>query len=112
VTDYGRRVEFGYSTEPTRYDEVLRAVRLAERLGIELVGIQDHPYQRRFLDTWTLLSSLAVGTERIRFFPDVSNLPLRHPPLIAKSAAPWTSLELGLGAGGPHSSRSGGANSW
>lgn len=105
MADYGRPVEFGYSTEPGRYDEVLDSVLLAERLGLDLVGIQDHPYQGRFLDTWTLLSSLVARTERIRFFPDVSNLPLRHPPLIAKSAATLDVIsggrfELGLGAGG------------
>ncbi|MFI2367376.1 LLM class flavin-dependent oxidoreductase [Streptomyces sp. NPDC018833] len=105
MADYGRRLEFGYSTEPGRYGEVLESVLLAERLGLDLVGIQDHPYQGRFLDTWTLLSALAARTERIRFFPDVSNLPLRHPPLIAKSAATLDVIsggrfDLGLGAGG------------
>src|SRR5690606_18607244 len=63
-----------------------------------------HPYQYRFLDTWTLISALAVQTERIRFFPDVANLPLRLPSVLAKSAASLDvmtggRIELGLGAG-------------
>ena len=57
------------------------------RLGLDLVGIQDHPYQRRFLDTWSLIAFLAARTERIRFFPDVANLPLRPPAVMAKAAA-------------------------
>ena len=60
-------------------DAVVEQVLLADRLGLDLVGIQDHPYQRRHLDAWTLISYLAGRTERVRFFPDVANLPLRHP---------------------------------
>jgi alkanesulfonate monooxygenase SsuD/methylene tetrahydromethanopterin reductase-like flavin-dependent oxidoreductase (luciferase family) len=76
----------------------------AERFGLDLVGIQDHPYQRRFLDTWSLIPWLAAQTERIRFFPDVANLPLRPPAVMAKAAASIDLLsdgrfELGLGAG-------------
>ena len=72
--------------------------------GLELVGIQDHPYQRRFLDTFALLAFLAARTERVRLFPDVANLPLRHPAMLAKAAASIDVLsggrfELGLGAG-------------
>lgn len=74
-------------------------------MGFDLVGIQDHPYQRRFLDTWTLITYLAGRTSRIRFFPDVANLPLRPPALLAKAAASLDLLTnrrivLGLGAGG------------
>jgi alkanesulfonate monooxygenase SsuD/methylene tetrahydromethanopterin reductase-like flavin-dependent oxidoreductase (luciferase family) len=85
-------------------DRVLEQVLLADRLGLDLVGIQDHPYQRRFLDAWTLLAYLAGRTERIRLFPAVANLPLRPPALLAKAAASLDRLsggrvELGLGAG-------------
>jgi alkanesulfonate monooxygenase SsuD/methylene tetrahydromethanopterin reductase-like flavin-dependent oxidoreductase (luciferase family) len=85
-------------------DAVVEQVLLADRLGLDLVGIQDHPYQRRHLDAWTLLSYLAGRTERLTLFPDVANLPLRHPGVLAKSAATLDRLsggrvELGLGAG-------------
>ncbi|HXJ66845.1 MAG TPA: LLM class flavin-dependent oxidoreductase, partial [Actinomycetota bacterium] len=61
-------------------------------------------YQWRFHDTWTLISYLAALTSRIRFFPDVANLPLRPPAVLAKSVASLDVLtggrvELGLGAG-------------
>ncbi len=76
----------------------------ADRAGLDLVGVQDHPYQRRFLDTWTLLSYAAAQTERVTLLPDVINLPLRQPTVLAKSAASLDVLsggrvELGLGAG-------------
>jgi alkanesulfonate monooxygenase SsuD/methylene tetrahydromethanopterin reductase-like flavin-dependent oxidoreductase (luciferase family) len=85
-------------------DALLEQVLAAERGGLELIGIQDHPYQRRFLDTFELLAWLAARTERVRLFPDVANLPLRHPAMLAKAAASIDVLsggrfELGLGAG-------------
>jgi alkanesulfonate monooxygenase SsuD/methylene tetrahydromethanopterin reductase-like flavin-dependent oxidoreductase (luciferase family) len=85
-------------------DDVLAQVRAAEEAGLDLIGVQDHPYQRRFLDTFGLLAFLAARTSRVRLFPDVANLPLRHPALLAKQAATLDVLsggrfELGLGAG-------------
>jgi alkanesulfonate monooxygenase SsuD/methylene tetrahydromethanopterin reductase-like flavin-dependent oxidoreductase (luciferase family) len=97
---------FGYFLTPdaSDYPEVLRRARLCDELGYDLIGIQDHPYQRRFLDTWTLLTALAVQTARVRLFPDVINLPLRPPAMLAKAAASLDvmtggRIELGLGAG-------------
>ena len=85
-------------------DLAARVAKAADRAGLDLVGVQDHPYQRRFLDTWTLISTLVPATERIRFFPDVVNLPLRPPVMLAKAAASLDVLsagrvEMGLGAG-------------
>jgi alkanesulfonate monooxygenase SsuD/methylene tetrahydromethanopterin reductase-like flavin-dependent oxidoreductase (luciferase family) len=39
-------------------DAVVEQVLAVERSGLELVGIQDHPYQRRFFDTFSLLAFL------------------------------------------------------
>src|SRR4051794_6098800 len=98
--------EFGIFVTPTaeRADDVMAQVAAAEEHGLDLVGIQDHPYQWRFLDTWSLIPFLAARTERIRFFPDVANLPLRPPAMMAKAATSIDILshgrfELGLGAG-------------
>ena len=44
-------------------DRLLAAVQEADRLELDLVGIQDHPYQRRYLDTIALLSWLAARTD-------------------------------------------------
>jgi alkanesulfonate monooxygenase SsuD/methylene tetrahydromethanopterin reductase-like flavin-dependent oxidoreductase (luciferase family) len=82
----------------------LAQIEAADASGLDLVGVQDHPYQRRFLDTWTLLAYAAARTRRIRLVPDVINLPLRPPAVLAKAAASLDRLsggrlELGLGAG-------------
>src|SRR6185437_1054857 len=101
-----RAIEFGLFVNPSAesYRDSIEMVRAAEQGGIDLIGIQDHPYQHRFLDTWLLMADLLARTERLRFFPDVANLPLRMPTLMAKQAASldWMSggrFELGLGAG-------------
>lgn len=107
MSDYGRPIEFGISVVPTAGDlaQTRSAVDVADRLGLDLLGIQDHPYQWRFLDTWMLMADLLSRTKRIRIFPDVANLPLRAPALMAKGAASLDVLsggrfELGIGAGG------------
>jgi alkanesulfonate monooxygenase SsuD/methylene tetrahydromethanopterin reductase-like flavin-dependent oxidoreductase (luciferase family) len=105
--DYGHPVQFGLFLTPTaaRAAEVLALAELADRAGLDLIAIQDHPYQRRFLDAWTLLSVIAGRTSSVRLTPDVANLPLRPPMMLAKAAASLDVLsggrvELGLGAGG------------
>jgi alkanesulfonate monooxygenase SsuD/methylene tetrahydromethanopterin reductase-like flavin-dependent oxidoreductase (luciferase family) len=106
LADRGLPVRFGWFLVPEAADPpgLLAQARLAERAGFDLIGIQDHPYQRRYLDTFSLLGALATATERVGLFPDVASLPLRHPAMLAKAAASLDLLsggrfELGLGAG-------------
>src|SRR5688572_25985951 len=104
--DYHRPLHFGFFPSPdaAQHRELVELARRCDELGLDLMGIQDHPYQRRFLDTWTLLSVLAAHTTRLRLFTDVASLPLRPPAVLAKAAASLDLLsggriELGLGAG-------------
>jgi hemerythrin-like domain-containing protein len=104
--DLGHELWFGCFLTPDarQADAVVRLARFVDQLGLDLIGIQDHPYQPNFLDTWTLLSALARETERVRLVPDVINLPLRPPAVLAKAAASLDILsggrvELGLGSG-------------
>jgi alkanesulfonate monooxygenase SsuD/methylene tetrahydromethanopterin reductase-like flavin-dependent oxidoreductase (luciferase family) len=99
-------VKLGIFAVPDASDPetTVEAVVTADRAGLDLVGVQDHPYQRRFFDTWTLLAYVAGRTERLTLVPDVINLPLRLPSVLAKSAASLDVLsggrvELGVGAG-------------
>src|SRR5438067_9073536 len=104
-----RAIEVGISIIPYA-DSLARnreLVRVADEGGLALVGVQDHPYQRHFFDTWSLIPTLLGETKRISFFTDVANLPLRLPSVMAKAAASLDVLsggrfELGLGAGGIH----------
>jgi alkanesulfonate monooxygenase SsuD/methylene tetrahydromethanopterin reductase-like flavin-dependent oxidoreductase (luciferase family) len=107
MPDYGHEIEFGYFLIPDADDPegVLETARLADRLGYELLAVQDHPYQRRHLDALALLGVILAQTERVRVFLDVGNLPLRPPAVFAKAAATLDLLsggrfEAGLGGGG------------
>ena len=102
-----RTTRFGISVVPlaAEHPQIVDSVLFAEREGLELVGIQDHPYQRRFLDTFSLIADLQARTQRIRFFPDVASLPMRGATMLAKAAASLDVMsggrfDLGIGAGG------------
>jgi alkanesulfonate monooxygenase SsuD/methylene tetrahydromethanopterin reductase-like flavin-dependent oxidoreductase (luciferase family) len=106
VTHYGHDVEFGVFITPSSQhaEAAVELAILADRYGLDLVSFQDHPYQARFLDTWTLLSFVAARTSRVRLTPNVLNLPLRTPAIVARAAASLDILsggraELGIGAG-------------
>jgi alkanesulfonate monooxygenase SsuD/methylene tetrahydromethanopterin reductase-like flavin-dependent oxidoreductase (luciferase family) len=107
VTDYGRPISFGFFPEPAAADiqQLVQRVRYADAAGLALIGIQDHPYQRRHLDALSLITYLTAQTQQVSFFPDVACLPLRPPAVLAQAAASIDLLgggrfELGLGAGG------------
>ena len=106
MSDFHQDVRFGANVDPTANDPSwpLRLTHAIERAGLEYVGIQDHPYNADFLETWTLIAMLLQATERVHLFPNVANLPLRPPAMLAKAAATLDVLsggriELGLGAG-------------
>jgi alkanesulfonate monooxygenase SsuD/methylene tetrahydromethanopterin reductase-like flavin-dependent oxidoreductase (luciferase family) len=106
MTDYGHDLMFGSFVTPSaeRPERPVALARLSEQVGLDLVTVQDHPYQSRHLDTWTLLSVIGARTSRIALSPNVANLPLRQPVVLARSVATLDlvtngRVELGLGAG-------------
>ena len=106
MPDLGHELTFGlFLPNPaSQAATVVRLAQIAEQSGLDLIGVQDHPYNPDLLDTWTLLSHLAAATSSIRVFPDVACVPLRPPAVLARSVASLDLLtggrvELGLGAG-------------
>jgi alkanesulfonate monooxygenase SsuD/methylene tetrahydromethanopterin reductase-like flavin-dependent oxidoreductase (luciferase family) len=106
MTDYGHDLLFGSFLTPAAAepDLVVELAQLSEQAALDLVTVQDHPYLGQFLDAWTLLAYLAAATTRIRLAPNVINLPLRQPAVLARSSASLDLLsggrvELGVGAG-------------
>jgi alkanesulfonate monooxygenase SsuD/methylene tetrahydromethanopterin reductase-like flavin-dependent oxidoreductase (luciferase family) len=102
----GKAIDLGIAIIPgTGLLELNREiVRVADEAGLAFVGVQDHPYQRHFVDTWSLIPTLLAETKQISFFTDVANLPLRPPAVMAKAAATLDVLsggrfKLGLGGG-------------
>src|SRR5712691_6801837 len=98
---------FGVSIDPSVKNLPLayNLAQLADDAKFDIISIQDHPYNATFFDTWTLLTFLGSRTQHVRLLPNVANLPLRPPAMLAKAAATLDILtggrvELGLGAGG------------
>lgn len=97
---------FGFNIDPGVRSavELVSLAQVAERSGFDLIGIQDHPYQPGFYDTWSLITYLAAKTERIAFTPNVANLGMRPPAMLAKAAVSVASMiggriQMGVGAG-------------
>ncbi|WP_392543861.1 LLM class flavin-dependent oxidoreductase [Oryzobacter telluris] len=106
MTDYGHDLEFGLFPSPdaAHPERAVELSHVAEVSGLDLVTVQDHPYQARHLDAWTLLSVIAARTSTLRVALNVANLPLRQPVVLARSVASLDLLtggraELGLGTG-------------
>jgi alkanesulfonate monooxygenase SsuD/methylene tetrahydromethanopterin reductase-like flavin-dependent oxidoreductase (luciferase family) len=98
-------IRFGLAVTPTADPAELARARRADQLGLDLLAVQDHPYQPDHLEMWTYLTHLAANTQHVSLMPDVADLSLRSPTLLAKAAASLDVLsggrvELGLGAGG------------
>jgi alkanesulfonate monooxygenase SsuD/methylene tetrahydromethanopterin reductase-like flavin-dependent oxidoreductase (luciferase family) len=106
--EYSERNEplFGLNIDPSARNQQLAfdLAHLADDSNLDLICVQDHPYNPEFFDTWTLLTALGMVTEEVHLLPNVLNLPLRPPAMLAKAAATLDQLtnsrvELGLGAG-------------
>jgi alkanesulfonate monooxygenase SsuD/methylene tetrahydromethanopterin reductase-like flavin-dependent oxidoreductase (luciferase family) len=103
--DYGHDLSFGFSIDPVVHGlgEAFDLAQQADRLGLDLLAVQDHAYQPTHLDNWTLLTYLSAATQRIAVMPDVADLQLRQPAMLAKAAASLAILNGGrvqLGVGG------------
>ena len=106
MADYGHDLSFGIFVTPAAdvAGQILRLARQADEAGLDWVSVQDHPYQPAFLDAWTLLTAIATTTTRVSVFPNVANLPLRPPAVLARAVASLDILSggragLGIGAG-------------
>src|SRR5689334_10487449 len=104
--DYGQELRFGLFPTPNaaNLDHVLLLAEVAEVSGLDLLTVQDHPYQARHVDAWTLISVIAARSASLRVALNVANLPLRPPAVLAKSVATLDlvtggRVDLGLGAG-------------
>jgi alkanesulfonate monooxygenase SsuD/methylene tetrahydromethanopterin reductase-like flavin-dependent oxidoreductase (luciferase family) len=81
-----------------------------EQLGFEFVWLPDHFYYQEpygletYPEVWTLLTAIAVKTDRVQLGTNVLAATFRHPALLAKMAGAVQELSggrfvLGLGAG-------------
>jgi alkanesulfonate monooxygenase SsuD/methylene tetrahydromethanopterin reductase-like flavin-dependent oxidoreductase (luciferase family) len=96
---------FGAHTDVAGGPEFLRVVAAADRAGLDLFSVSDHPYLGDRLDAYALLGFVLGRTEQIAGLVNVTNLPTRPAPMLARTATSLSALSggrivLGMGAGG------------
>ncbi|HEV2244574.1 MAG TPA: LLM class flavin-dependent oxidoreductase [Streptosporangiaceae bacterium] len=84
--------------------ESARLVAQADRDGLDLFTVADHPYFGEKLDSYALVSFLLGRTERVAGAVTVTNLPSRPAPVLARTITSLSALSggrvvLGIGAG-------------
>ena len=110
MTAFGLAIEnFTPESKVPSFDEIFDYAAMAESLGFDSLWAWDHLFlgARRpfpFLESLTVLTALAVKTERIALGTGVLVLPIRDPVLLAKSSAALQDLSggrlfLGMAAG-------------
>ncbi|WIV58538.1 LLM class flavin-dependent oxidoreductase [Amycolatopsis nalaikhensis] len=95
----------GVSTAVSAAPDTLRLAVQADRAGLDLITVSDHPYYADRLDAYAEIGVLLGRTERISGLVSVTNLPTRHPSMLARTITSLSALTggrivLGMGVGG------------
>lgn len=107
ITLPGPEVVFGFGAHSGIGDgpELLSMVQRADRDGLDLFSLSDHPYLGDRLDAYATIGFVLGRTQRISGFANVTNLPLRPAPVLARTVTSLSALSggrvvVGMGAGG------------
>jgi alkanesulfonate monooxygenase SsuD/methylene tetrahydromethanopterin reductase-like flavin-dependent oxidoreductase (luciferase family) len=100
-------VVFGFGAAPgfDEGPEFLRLAQQADRDGLDLFSLADHPYLGGRLDAYATIGFTLGATRNIAGFANVTNLPTRPAPMLARTVTSLSALSggrvvLGVGAGG------------
>ncbi|GAA3204317.1 LLM class flavin-dependent oxidoreductase [Nonomuraea roseoviolacea] len=103
----GHDVVFGFGAHSGIHEapELLRMAQQADRDGLDIFSLSDHPYIGGRLDAYAALGFILGRTSRIAGFANVTNLPTRPAPMLARTVTSLSALSdgrvvLGMGAGG------------
>ncbi|GAA3930016.1 LLM class flavin-dependent oxidoreductase [Actinomadura viridis] len=96
---------FGAHTSVEDVPELLRLARQADRDGLDVFSLSDHPYFGGRLDAYAAIGFILGRTERVAGLANVTNLPTRPAPMLARTVTSLSALSggrvvLGMGAGG------------
>lgn len=95
----------GISTAVGEARQTLRHAVQLDRDGLDLFTVSDHPYFGGRLDAYAIAGTALGATESIAGLVNVTNLPSRPAPMLARTVTSLSELTggrivLGLGAGG------------
>jgi alkanesulfonate monooxygenase SsuD/methylene tetrahydromethanopterin reductase-like flavin-dependent oxidoreductase (luciferase family) len=96
---------FGAHTDISEGPELLRAAQQADRDGLDVFSLSDHPYLGGRLDAYATVGFVLGATRRLAGFANVTNLPTRPAAVLARTVTSLSALSggrvvLGMGAGG------------
>jgi alkanesulfonate monooxygenase SsuD/methylene tetrahydromethanopterin reductase-like flavin-dependent oxidoreductase (luciferase family) len=96
---------FGAHTGIGDVPVLLRLAQQADRDGLDIFSLSDHPYIGGRLDAYAAIGFILGRTQHISGFANVTNLPTRPAPMLARTVTSLSALSggrivLGLGAGG------------
>jgi alkanesulfonate monooxygenase SsuD/methylene tetrahydromethanopterin reductase-like flavin-dependent oxidoreductase (luciferase family) len=101
------KVVFGFGAHHDIADgpELLRMTQQADRDGLDIFSVSDHPYIGGRLDAYATLGFILGQTQHLAGFVNVTNLPTRPAPMLARMVTSLSALSggrvvLGMGAGG------------
>ncbi|WP_020577420.1 LLM class flavin-dependent oxidoreductase [Actinopolymorpha alba] len=102
-----RKVWFGFGLEAGlgTIDTLLAHASQADRDGLDLVTVSDHPYLADRVDAYAALGVVLGRTKQIAGAVNVTNVPTRPAPMLARTVTSLSALSggrvvLGIGAGG------------
>ncbi|NUR85838.1 MAG: LLM class flavin-dependent oxidoreductase [Nonomuraea sp.] len=98
-------VLFGFGLDSSVGGDLLPAAVRADRAGLDLVSVSDHPYVGDRLEAYAAVGVILGATSNVSAFANVTNLPTRSAPMIARTVSSLSALSggrvvLGMGAGG------------
>src|SRR5580698_11563778 len=103
----GQEVVFGFGAHSGigEAPELLSMAQQADRGGLDLFSLLDHPYLGEHLDAYASIGFILGRTQRLAGFANVTNLPTRPAPMLARMVTSLSALSggrivLGMGAGG------------
>lgn len=100
-------VIFGFGAHSSIDDrpQLLRMAQQADNDGLDIFSLSDHPYIGERLDAYAAIAFILGGTQRISGLANVTNLPTRPAPMLARTVTSLSALSggrivVGMGAGG------------
>jgi alkanesulfonate monooxygenase SsuD/methylene tetrahydromethanopterin reductase-like flavin-dependent oxidoreductase (luciferase family) len=102
-----RKVAFGFGAHTGIDDgsELLRMAQQADCDGLDIFSLSDHPYIGGRLDAYASIGFILGRTQHLSGLANVTNLPTRPAPMLARAVTSLSALSggrivLGMGAGG------------